>query len=145
MRAGLTSTPRNAAPFMVAARGWAPPMPPRPAVTTNRPATLPPKCRRAQDTDGFSRLHQQGFVVLEFTQRGHDLIEILPGAGGLAGAAIDHEAVGIFGDFRVQVVHEHAEGGFLNPPLARPCRATRRTHETRSSSDCGNGHETSSP
>ncbi len=38
MRAGLTSTPRNAAPFIVAASGCAPPMPPSPAETTSRPA-----------------------------------------------------------------------------------------------------------
>ena len=34
-------------PFIVTASGWAPPMPPRPAVTTSRPASVPPKCRRA--------------------------------------------------------------------------------------------------
>ena len=36
---------RNAAPFIVAARGWAPPMPPRPPVTTSLPARSPPKWR----------------------------------------------------------------------------------------------------
>ena len=32
--------------FMVAASGCAPPMPPRPAVSTSRPASVPPKCWR---------------------------------------------------------------------------------------------------
>ena len=37
-----TSIARHAAPFMVAASGCAPPMPPRPAVTSNLPAREPP-------------------------------------------------------------------------------------------------------
>ena len=53
MRCGSTSTTRAAAPFIVAASGCAPPMPPRPAVTTRRPASVPPKWRRA---DGGERL-----------------------------------------------------------------------------------------
>ena len=31
-------------PFIVTAIGWAPPMPPSPAETTSRPASVPPKC-----------------------------------------------------------------------------------------------------
>ena len=36
------------APAIVAASGCAPPMPPSPAVTIQRPAAAPPKCVRAQ-------------------------------------------------------------------------------------------------
>ena len=53
MRVGSTSTPRNTPPFMVAASGWAPPMPPRPPETTSRPARLPPKCWRGQRGEGL--------------------------------------------------------------------------------------------
>ena len=47
MRVSSTSMPRIAAPFIVAASGCAPPMPPSPAVSTKRPASDPPKCVRA--------------------------------------------------------------------------------------------------
>ncbi len=38
-----------AAPFIVAASGWAPPMPPSPADTNTRPSRLPPNFRPATD------------------------------------------------------------------------------------------------
>src|SRR5262249_11748187 len=53
MRSASTSTPRNAAPFIVAASGWAPPIPPSPPVTTSRPASDPPKCWRGPSAKGF--------------------------------------------------------------------------------------------
>ncbi len=37
MRSGSTSATSATAPAIVAASGWAPPIPPRPAVTTRRP------------------------------------------------------------------------------------------------------------
>ena len=39
-----TSTARHTPPFIVTASGCAPPIPPRPAVATSRPASVPPKC-----------------------------------------------------------------------------------------------------
>ena len=42
-----TSTAIITASLNVAARGWAPPMPPSPAVSTSLPLRLPPKCLRA--------------------------------------------------------------------------------------------------
>ncbi len=41
MRVGSISTPRQASPAMVAASGWAPPMPPRPAVSAQRAPSRP--------------------------------------------------------------------------------------------------------
>ncbi len=43
--------PRKHAPFMVAASGCAPPMPPMPPETTIFPASAPPKCFRASDAN----------------------------------------------------------------------------------------------
>ena len=43
MREGSHSTTRATPPFMVIASGWAPPMPPSPAVTVSVPASDPPK------------------------------------------------------------------------------------------------------
>ena len=49
MRCGSTSMPRKHAPFMVAASGCAPPIPPMPPDTTTLPASDPPKCLRASE------------------------------------------------------------------------------------------------
>ena len=48
IRAGSTSTTSATPSFMVTASGWAPPMPPSPAVSVRRPRRVPPKCRRAR-------------------------------------------------------------------------------------------------
>ena len=47
IRRRSTSTHSAAPPFIVIARGWAPPMPPNPAVTTSRPRREPPNRYRA--------------------------------------------------------------------------------------------------
>ena len=44
-----TSTMSAAAPCIVAASGCAPPIPPRPAVRTKRPLSVPAKCFRATE------------------------------------------------------------------------------------------------
>src|ERR1035438_9009751 len=56
-----------------------------------------------------------------------------PVAGGFAGAAVDHQVGRALGDVRVEVVHEHAQGGFLLPsPAAQGCAA-------RGADDWGHG------
>ena len=42
IRAWSTSTQRQTPSFIVTASGWAPPMPPRPAVSVIVPASVPP-------------------------------------------------------------------------------------------------------
>ena len=44
MARGSQSTQITTPPFMVTASGWAPPMPPSPAVRVMVPASEPPKC-----------------------------------------------------------------------------------------------------
>ena len=44
MRVRSTSATSATPSFIVMASGWAPPMPPRPAVTVMRPRSDPPKC-----------------------------------------------------------------------------------------------------
>ena len=46
-------------------------------------------------------------------------------AGSPAGAAIDHEAIGVLGHLGIEVVHEHAQGGLLHPALAGALAAAR--------------------
>ena len=58
-------------------------------------------------------------------QRGDDRVERLPAAGGAAGAAVDHEVLGVLGDLGVEVVHQHPQRGFLLPALAGDLGAAR--------------------
>ena len=80
---------------------------------------------RAEHADRLAALHQQRLVVLEPAQRRDDGVEGLPGARRAAGAAVDHEVRGILGDLRVEVVHEHAQRGLLQPALAAELAAAR--------------------
>ncbi|MGX1490734.1 hypothetical protein RKD41_002993 [Streptomyces tendae] len=48
-----------------------------------------------------------------------------PVPGGLAGAAVDDELVGVLGDLGVEVVLEHPQGGFLLPSQGTQFRTAR--------------------
>ncbi len=82
---------------------------------------------RPDDPDRLARLDEQRLVVLESAELADDGVEGLPRARGAAGAAVDDEVVGVLGDLRIEVVHEHPEGRFLRPAaageLAPPWRA----------------------
>src|SRR6266404_8089547 len=49
----------------------------------------------------------------------------IPIAGGLAGSAIDHQIARSLPDLFVDIVHQHAHGGFLLPAFAGKSRAAR--------------------
>ena len=44
----------------------------------------------------LARLHQQGLVIFQITQRGHDHVEVFPCARSAAYAAVNHQFVRIF-------------------------------------------------
>ncbi len=81
---------------------------------------------RAEDGDGFPRLHHERLVVLEAEQRRDDGVERRPAARRAPGSAVDDEIIGTFGDFRIEVVHQHSERSFLRPSFAGDRRASRR-------------------
>ena len=72
-----------------------------------------------QDADRLAGLHQQRLVGLQGPQGPDDRVVRRPVAGGLAGAAVDHEPVGMLGDIGIEVVLEHAQRGLLRPPEGR--------------------------
>ena len=78
----------------------------------------------SQDTHGLAGLDQEGLVVLELFERPHDGGVGVPAAGGAAGATVDDELLGVFGNLGVEVVHQHAHRGFLRPSLAGYVRAS---------------------
>ena len=69
-----------------------------------------------EDADRLARLDQQRLVIGQAPQFADDGVEGCPAPRRPAGPAVDDEIVGPLGDLRVQVVHEHAQGGFLLPP-----------------------------
>ena len=70
-------------------------------------------------------LHQQGLVVFQAVEDLHDLVKALPIAGRLAAPAVDDQVFGVLGHLGVEVVHQHAFGGFLNPAFGGALRSTR--------------------
>ncbi len=69
-------------------------------------------------THRLAALHQQGLVVLETLQHFNDGVETGPVARGAADAAVHHQCGRVFGDIRVEVVHQHAQCGFGQPTFA---------------------------
>ena len=68
--------------------------------------------------DGLAGLDEERLVVVEVLEGRDDRRVGVPAPGGAAGAAVDDELVGVFGHLGVEVVHQHAHGGFLSPALA---------------------------
>ena len=83
-----------------------------------------------EDAHRLARLHQQGLIVLQRLQGFDDGVVALPIARGAAGAAINHEVLRTLGYVGIEVVHEHAHGGFLSPTFARQLIAARRPHRS---------------
>ena len=84
---------------------------------------------RPEDADGFPRLHEQRLVVVEGAERRDDRVECGPAARGTARAAVHHQILRAFGDVGIEVVHEHPQGGFLRPALARASGAAGRADD----------------
>ena len=82
---------------------------------------------RLEHADRLARLDQQRLVVVQLLQRREDLVEAGPVARRAADAAVDHQVLRVLGHFGVEVVLQHAVGGFGEPALAgeRRCRAGR--------------------
>ena len=87
---------------------------------------------RAQHPDRLAALHQQRLVVLQFAQGFHYGVIAGPVPGRFAAPAVDHQFLGALGHLRVQVVHQHAQGGLLLPAFARKFIAARGAYYFRS-------------
>ncbi len=86
---------------------------------------------RAEHANGLARLHQQRLVVAQPPQGGDDRGEALPVARRLADAAVDDQILRPLGDFRVEVVHQHAHRCFLLPSQASQSRASWGPYDAR--------------
>ena len=94
----------------------------------------------AEDADRLARLHQQGLVVVERAQGIDDGVVAIPIAGGAAGAAVDDEVLRALGDLFVEIVHQHAHGGFLSPAFAGELVAARSLDRRVGRAGCVGGY-----
>ncbi len=80
----------------------------------------------AENANRLARLHQQGFVFIECLEGRNDAVEIVPGAGSAANAAIDHQLMRTLGHIGVEIVHQHAQRRFGQPALGVEFVSARR-------------------
>ena len=90
---------------------------------------------RSKNGDGLAALHDQRLVVLQPAERANDRIEGLPRPCGATVAAIDDQILRAFGNLGIEIVHQHAQCGFLRPTQASEFRAPRRPNRARAR-DC---------
>ena len=74
---------------------------------------------RAQDADRLAALYQQGLLVAQRLQGGHDPVEARPIPRGLPAPAVHDQLFGLLRHLRVEVVLQHPQRGFLHPSPAR--------------------------
>src|SRR6266436_9571383 len=85
---------------------------------------------RAEDSHGFSRLHQKRLIIFERAQRRDDRVVAGPVSRGLAAASVDDQVRGALGYFGVEIIHEHAQCGFLLPAFAGKRGPARRADDS---------------
>ena len=88
---------------------------------------------RLKNADRLAGLHEQSLVVFESAQRIHDRMKAIPIARGFPGAAVDDQIFRTLGDLRIEIVHQHAQRGFLLPTFAGnlTCREARGRADSR--------------
>ena len=79
-----------------------------------------------ENANRLAGLHQQGLVALQLGKLRNDGIEAFPVPGRLADAAIYHEVLRPLGDFRIEIIHEHAQRRLGLPAFCLQPGAGRR-------------------
>src|SRR5207253_9197812 len=72
----------------------------------------------AELADRLARLNEQGLVVLKPAQRTDNGVETFPTSCRPSGTAVNDYSVWRFCNLGIEIVHQHASGGFLMPGLA---------------------------
>ncbi|MNC46017.1 hypothetical protein D3C75_950120 [compost metagenome] len=83
-----------------------------------------------EDGHRFAGLNQQRFIVRKRGQRLDYCVIASPVAGRFTNAAIDNQLPGMLCHLGVQIVHQHAQRGFLHPALGIQLAASRRTADS---------------
>src|SRR5438874_8398456 len=72
----------------------------------------------AKFSDRFAGLDKKRLVVFKPAQRTDDSFKTFPTSRRPSGAAVNDQSVRRFRDFRIEIVHQHAQGRFLVPAFA---------------------------
>src|SRR3990172_2456863 len=99
---------------------------------------------RAEDGHRLAGLDQQRLVRFEPLERRQQGLEAIPVARRLSPPAIHDQILGIAGDLWVEVVLQHAIGGFDQPVLAGQRRAARGSDDSRHGETPGEAAEVDS-
>ncbi|MCG3119354.1 MAG: hypothetical protein ALAOOOJD_01746 [bacterium] len=86
---------------------------------------------RAKYSNRLAGLYEQGLVIFQLAQTAHDRVITRPVARGFTAAAVHHQRRGILSHFGVEVIHQHAHGGFLHPAFAGEGIAARGANWAR--------------
>ncbi|MNL37046.1 hypothetical protein D3C87_1591670 [compost metagenome] len=70
-----------------------------------------------EHADRLAGLHQQGLVVVQVGQAFDDLVVAFPVTCSATDTTVNHQFFRVLGDFRVEVVHQHAQRRFGQPAL----------------------------
>ncbi|MCY1434669.1 hypothetical protein D9M71_507350 [compost metagenome] len=68
-----------------------------------------------EHADRLAGLHQQGLVVVQVGQAFDDLVVAFPVTCSATDTTVNHQFFRVLGDFRVEVVHQHAQRRFGQP------------------------------
>ncbi len=68
-----------------------------------------------EHADRLAGLHQQGLVVVQVGQTFDDLVVAFPVTCRTTDTTVNHQFFRVLGDFRVEVVHQHAQRRFSQP------------------------------
>ena len=76
----------------------------------------------------LARLHEQRLLVAQSCQSAADCVERCPIPRRFSCPPVHDEVLRALGYVGIEVVHQHAQRGFLNPAAARLLRSPRRAH-----------------
>src|ERR1700733_4528799 len=77
---------------------------------------------------GLAGLYQEGLIIFEAVECSDNRVVTVPVARGLASATIHNQLFRLFRNFRIEVIHQHPFGCFLDPSSCRSRVAARRTN-----------------
>ncbi len=87
---------------------------------------------RAEDAHRPARLHQQRLVVFQPFQLTHNRVKRRPVPCRPARAPVNHQILRPFRHLRIQIVHQHPQGGLLRPAFRAHCPAPGGSHRSTS-------------
>ena len=83
-----------------------------------------------KDTHGFARLNQECLIRFKSLETPNDGIERFPTTCSFASPAVHDQGVRLFGNLRIEVVHDHPKSSLLRPSFAGHFSTPRCSYTT---------------